>query len=285
MGALEDAVISRCEDRETTGTMRRVITPASILEAAAEIGLSPRQMEIAALRQSIIPERYLRNFDAYTYDEQVRLLEGAVFQVGLGGLGGHVLEIMARAGVGHITALDGDVFETHNLNRQLLSSEEYVGRPKAEAAMERVAAINPSCNFTAHHTYLDVDADGTISDIELRIAMRRATVVVDALGGLKDRLGLQNSAAQAEVPMVTAAMAGDSGWVSTVMPGYPGPADFLGGAGADEDTLGTPVPAVALAASLQAAEILRILSGKGPALVGKMLLFDLEANSFETVTL
>ncbi|MBU1611357.1 MAG: ThiF family adenylyltransferase [Proteobacteria bacterium] len=242
-------------------------------------------MEIAALRQEIIPERYLRNFDSYSYEQQIRLLEASVFMVGLGGLGGHLLELLARAGVGAITAVDGDVFEPHNLNRQLLSSMDFVGRPKAEAAALRVAAINPSVRFLAHHSYLEVATDGAVADPKLREALESATVVVDALGGLKDRLGLQNAAARADLPLVTAAIAGGSGFVATVLPGHPGPADFLGAGDADEDQLGTPAPAVALTASLQANEVLRILRGKGPSLAGKMLLFDLTANTFETVTL
>lgn len=285
MGGLSEAVEAQVQTRSVAGAVRRIITAAGVAAVARAVGLTPRQIEIAALREEAIPEKYLRNFDFFSFEEQIRLLEASVFQVGLGGLGGHLVETMARAGVGHIIALDGDVFEAHNLNRQLLSCEPFVGRPKAEAANERIRAVNSSVRFSAHHAYLEVDEDGAVKDLELRRALERASLVVDALGGLKDRLGLQNAAARAELPLVTAAMAGGSGWVSTVMPGHPGPADFLGSGGADEDTLGTPAPAVALAASLQANEILRILSGRGPALVGRMLLFDLVENSFETVTL
>ncbi len=285
MGLLEDAVKHGSQEREFSCGLRRVLRSASIAAAAEQTGLSLRQVEIAALREGIIPEHYLRNFAAYTFGEQILLLESAVFLVGLGGLGGHLLEIMGRAGVGFITALDGDVFEAHNLNRQLLSTTNFVGRPKAEAAAKRMAAINPAVNFKAYEQYLEVETNGSVRDFELRRGLERADLVVDALGGLKDRLGLQNAAARADIPMVTAALAGNTGWVATVLPGHPGPADFLGSGNAAEDLLGTPAPAVALAASIQAAETLRILRGHPPTLAGKMLLFDLDANTFETVTL
>ncbi len=285
MGLLEDALKLGSQERDFPGGLRQVLDGPGVANVAEQTGLSLRQVEIAALREGIIPEHYLRNFDAYTFSEQIRLLESSVFLVGLGGLGGFLLEIMGRAGVGFITALDGDLFEAHNLNRQFLSTMDFVGRPKAEAATKRMVAINPSVNFKAYNQYLEVESNGSVSDFELRRALKRADLVVDALGGLKDRLGLQNAAARAEITMITAALAGNTGWVATVLPGHPGPADFLGTGNADEDLLGTPAPAVALAASIQAAEILRILRGHPPALAGKMLLFDLDANTFETVTL
>ena len=83
----------------------------------------------------------------------------------------------------------------------------------------------------------------------------------------------------------TAAVAGQSGYVATVLPGAKGPADYLGGGAGAEDTLGTPAPAVATAASIMAGEALNMLCGRGPQLAGKMLVFDLAAMSFETVTL
>ncbi|MBR5751687.1 MAG: ThiF family adenylyltransferase, partial [Clostridia bacterium] len=71
----------------------------------------------------------------------------AVF--GLGGVGSYAAEALVRAGVGHISLLDGDVYEQNNLNRQLYATMDTLGRPKAEAARERALAINPECDAKA----------------------------------------------------------------------------------------------------------------------------------------
>ena len=244
---------------------------------ALEHGLPLREVQALALEQGVVPERYVRNFEALDWARQAKLLRSRALLVGLGGLGGHVLDIVCRMGVGSVVAADGDCFEQSNLNRQLLAQARTLLRPKAEAARERVRAVNPAVELEALAEFVD------------EVAMQRlaagAGVVVDALGGLDDRPALARVAAQAGVPLVTAAIAGMSGYVATVLPGARGPADLLGtGAGA-EDALGSPAPAVAVAASLQAAEALCVLCGDPPALAGKMLVFDLRDMTFETMTL
>jgi len=73
----------------------------------------------------------------------MKLRNAVVAQAGLGGVGGIALEMLARAGVGTFRLLDRDVFEISNLNRQLLSTSETLGRPKVDVAIERIKAINP----------------------------------------------------------------------------------------------------------------------------------------------
>ena len=93
-------------------------------------------------------ERYLRNLGPLTEAEQALLASKTVFLAGLGGLGGHLLEHMLRLGVGAIVAADGDRFTLSNLNRQLLATEDAMGQPKAQAAAERAAAVNPGVRVT-----------------------------------------------------------------------------------------------------------------------------------------
>ena len=88
-------------------------------------------------------ERYLRNHDAISQTDQAILAEKHVLVVGCGGLGGMVIECLARIGLGHLRVVDGDVFDETNLNRQLLSSTMNLGRPKTLAAQQRVMAVNP----------------------------------------------------------------------------------------------------------------------------------------------
>jgi len=240
------------------------------------------RLEAEALDRGEIPERYRRNMASLDAAAQARLLRSRVVLAGLGGLGGLVLESLARAGVGRITGCDGDRFEASNANRQLLAVTDTLGRSKAGAARERVAAVNPSVEFRAVDRFLDRDGF-----LEL---LRDADLAVDALGGLDDRPALECAAAEAGVPMVSAVVAGWSGAVATVLPGRAGPGSLLAGGAAHagmspEDILGTPGPTVHLAASLQCAEALRLLAGQPPALAGKILFFDLADMTFETVTL
>ncbi|MBU1001612.1 MAG: ThiF family adenylyltransferase [Proteobacteria bacterium] len=242
---------------------------------AREFGLALREVQARCLDAGIVPERYARNLTTHSLSEQARLLRSRVVVVGLGGLGGHVLEILCRMGVGRISAADGDLFEQSNLNRQLLSSSLTLERTKATAALERARLINPA---------VELLADGVFWDFEdMETVLAGADLAVDAMGGLDDRPALQRAAAGAGVPLVTAAIAGMSGYVATVLPGQVGPATLFGTGAAAEDSLGSPAPSVAVAASLQCAEALGILCGWAPTLAGKMLIFDLADMTFETM--
>ncbi len=266
------------------GGERLVLSLEAALELARGLGRSKARsqplarVELAALELGIAPERYLRNFNTYSFAEQGRLLTSRLALVGLGGLGGHVLESLARAGVGYIRAADGDEFQASNLNRQTLCTRRSLCGYKAAAAAARMALVNPAVEFDPVAVFLD--------EALMERFLDGADMAVDALGGLKDRLALLHQAARAGIPLVTAAVAGQTGYVATVLPGAKGPADFFGAdSQAAENTLGTPAPAVATAAALMAGEALNILCGRTPRLAGAMLVFDLEAMSFERVSL
>jgi molybdopterin/thiamine biosynthesis adenylyltransferase len=235
------------------------------------------RVEREALALGVCPERYLRNLGSYSLEEQLRLLDSRVAMAGLGGLGGHALELMARAGVGFIRAADGDEFEASNLNRQLLATRRSLMGYKAAAAAARVLQVNGGVVFEPIAAFMDAEnMAGLIAGAQL---------CVDALGGMSGREELARAAAEAGMPLVTAAVAGQTGLVATVLPGATCPAELFGKGGAAEDRLGTPAPAVAAAASIMAAEAVNILAGREPALAGKMLVFDLARMSFETVAI
>ncbi len=273
-------------DTLADGRQCPVLPYCAVLDLARGLGRckgQPRsravaRVELAALMLGIAPERYLRNLTCYSFAEQIRLLGSRAAMVGLGGLGGYVLELLARSGVGHICAADGDEFQPSNLNRQLLCTRRSLSGYKAAAAAARVGLLNPAVDFEPVAAYLDEDLMGRF--------LVGADLALDALGGLKDRPALLRQAAKAGIPLVTAAVAGQAGYVATVLPGATGPADIFGaGSESAEDTLGTPAPAVAAAAALMGAEALNILCGRAPRLAGAMLVFDLEAMSFERVSL
>ena len=115
---------------------------------------------------------------------------------------------------------------------------------------------------------------------------RDADVVVDALGGLADRQALEKAAAEKGVPVVSADIAGLTGWCKAIFPGETGPASLLAGEGdrpTPDEILGNLAPTVFLAASLQAALVLQILTGK--PVRREALFFDLEDGTFTQVVL
>lgn len=262
------------------GTTYTYIAEDTLKEIAKQSGRSLREVQIEALSREIVPQRYVRNFRRFSMAEQKQFLETTVLLVGLGGLGGSVLESLLRAGIGQIIGADGDVFEESNLNRQALSAMRYMDKPKAQAAADRRNEVNPAVELTVVPDFLDAE--------RMLAYARQCDIVVDALGGLRERLNLQRAAAEAGKPLVTAAVAGFTGWVGTVLPGEIGPFDFLPPESHESDAqngLGCPAPTVAVAAAMQAAEVMQLVAGKKPALAGKMLLFDLTDMSFDTITL
>lgn len=214
-------------------------------------------------------DRYLRNHDALSDDEQVMLSSKRVLVVGCGGLGGMVIECLARIGVGHLRVVDGDVFEQSNLNRQLLSSTMNLGRPKTLAAKQRVMAVNPLVEVDA------VQADLTAENAaEL---LTECNVAVDCLDNIPARLLLQKAAKSAGVPLVHGAVAGWMGRICVIQPGqdllnqlYPD----LGETQGEEQQTGTLAFTASLTASWQAAEVVKVLLGK-PGLQGEILEVDL----------
>ncbi|MEZ0577073.1 HesA/MoeB/ThiF family protein [Halodesulfovibrio aestuarii] len=238
-------------------------------------GVSFLEVEKAALEQNILPERYVRNFSLISIKEQHKLLCSKVFVVGLGGLGGYVVEQLARLGVGTIVGADGDFFEPTNLNRQLNATVESLGEKKTKQAERRVSSVNPAINFIAVDHFLHGDA--------LIDYAQHVDIVVDCLGGLESRLDIQQAASVCNIPMVTAAVAGLSGYVGTVMPGKTGPAELLGSGDGDENILGTPAPAVVMAASMQANEVLKTLCWNNPS--ESFLFYDLRDMNFQNVVL
>ncbi|BDQ36511.1 thiazole biosynthesis protein ThiF [Pseudodesulfovibrio nedwellii] len=257
-----------------TGT---IISNEAISMLAQQNTIPGHVVERQALAKSIYPLRYLRNMQSITIKGQQRLLESTVAQVGLGGLGGNLLEQFLRMGIGTIHAADGDHFEESNLNRQELSTLNTLNQSKAYAAIKRAEKVNPSVEFSATEEFLTVNS--------LPDFLAGADIVIDALGGLETRLHLQQSAAKAEVPLITGALAGWTGYVSVVIPGEIGPADIMGVNNEAEGILGCPAPSVMLIASLMAAETIKILTDTHPTLQGKMLVVDLASSTFETVIL
>ena len=220
-------------------------------------------------------ERYSRSIPAVSAEEQATLAQKRVLVAGCGGLGGYLIEYLARMGVGELTAVDGDVFEPSNLNRQLLSAEALLGTSKALAARERVRAVNPAVAVRAVEAFLDEEnADGLVEGQDL---------VLDALDNIPARLVLEDACARQGVPIVHGAIQGWSAQVAVVPPGSGALRRLYGRMAAPADKTSLPFTP-AFCAAAQAAEAVKLLCGRPPALEGKLLLADLRRMDWDVLT-
>ncbi len=248
---------------------------------AEQSGYSHNGIQIMALELGIIPERYARNQKSLGLREQLLLLRSSVIVVGLGGLGGGVTEILARIGVGELTLVDGDVFEDSNLNRQLLSRVADLGKKKALVAETRVSAINPGVIVRACPVFLDAENSRDLID--------RAAVAVDCLDTIPDRFVLEAACRQKNIPLVSAAIGGESGQATIIYPEDPGLSLVYGQPGATasrgvEKSLGTlPYTAAAMAA-VQCAAVVSCITGKQPVLRNRLLFADLSDCTLELLS-
>jgi molybdopterin/thiamine biosynthesis adenylyltransferase len=260
----------------------RSLSVEAVLHLSRRHGISGREIETAALENGIVPERYARNMRTFSLDDQAALLRACAAVVGLGGLGGTVVEILARMGVGRLILVDGDRFEDSNLNRQLLSSVEQLGAPKDRAAAERVGRINPSTEVCTHAQFLTEE-----NAVDL---LNGADVVVDCLDTLRTRFLVEDACRRHGRPMVSAAVAGASGHLTTIFPGDPGLRLIYGDPekaplkGA-ETALGTVPYSVIFLAALECAEVAKILLGKGAPLRQRLLVADLSEGVIDVMSL
>ncbi|MCE5258854.1 MAG: ThiF family adenylyltransferase [Chloroflexi bacterium] len=269
---LEDAIqlaAIPCQKANTSAPSG--ISLGEVHKLARRFGLSIRDVELRALKMGVLPERYRRSYGTLGLHGQIALLESCVAVVGAGGLGGYIIEGLARMGIGKLIIIDGDTFSESNLNRQLGCTEDTLGMPKASVLAERVRRINSAVEPLA----LIV----SFEELNARELLTGAQVVADALDSLPSRLLLQRAAQALRIPMVHGAIAGHTGQVMTIMPDDVGLPALYGdtprSAHGVEQVLGNPAATPMLVAAWQIAQVVQLLIGsQGPA--RRMLLFDLE---------
>ena len=218
-------------------------------------------------------DRYLRNIPALTEAECLTLRKKRVLVVGCGGLGGHIIDQLARIGVGFLRVVDGDVFDPSNLNRQLLSNVQMLGISKAKAAADHVARVNPDVLVEAVDTFMTAD--------NVQQLIEGSDVVLDALDNIQSRKILASACEQAKTPYVYGAIQGWVAQAAVSMPGdnligklFPEEVDIR-----DKSVLSfTP----ALCASMQAALCAKLLVGR-PVETGCIYYLDLLNQEYETI--
>jgi molybdopterin/thiamine biosynthesis adenylyltransferase len=212
---------------------------------------------------------------ALSHEENEKLKDFKVCVVGCGGLGGYIIESLGRIGIGYITAIDGDVFEESNLNRQLLSQEDTLGISKAQTAKNRMKNVNSTVNVTAVSEFITEQNSEQI--------LKGHDIIVDALDNVKSRFVIEQTAQKLGIPLIHGAIAGWYGQVSVSLPGKPlydklYQKDTNKGI---ETELGNLPFTAAVTASVQAAEVIKVLLNRKGVLVGKLLTIDLLSQEYE----
>jgi sulfur-carrier protein adenylyltransferase/sulfurtransferase len=230
-------------------------------------------------------ERYSRHLiiPEFNIEGQRKLKAAKVLVVGSGGLGSPLLLYLAAAGVGTIGILDFDVVDESNLQRQVLFGKSDVGRPKVEAARDRIASLNPYINVVIHNTKLtsgnalqiladyDVVADGT-DNFPTRYLVNDACVLLDKVNVYASIFRFEGQASVFNFPDEDGKRGPN---YRDLFPSPPPPG--LVPSCAEGGVIGV-LPGIL--GSLQANEVIKVIAGIGDTLSGRLFLFD--ALTFET---
>jgi adenylyltransferase/sulfurtransferase len=214
---------------------------------------------------------------------QLRLKQSRALVIGMGGLGSPISLYLAAAGVGTIGIVDFDSVELSNLQRQILHSTENVGKKKTQSARARLLEVNPEVNVIVHEERISVDnALKLISNYD---------VVIDGTDNFQTRYLVNDACVLGKKPLVYGSIFRFEGQATVFYPPhgpcyrciYPDPPET--GAVPNCAEGGVLGVLAGVIGSIQAAEAIKLLLGKGQTLMGRLLLYDaLEAN-FDTVNL
>lgn len=204
-------------------------------------------------------------------------MKKSVLVAGCGGLGGYIIEMLARIGIGGITAVDPDEFDETNLNRQLYSQESLLGTSKASAASDRVGKINSEVKMMFFQEQITrKNASSLLAGHHL---------VVDALDNIEGRLILQDICEELSIPLVHGAVSAWFGQVATLMPEdrlfdriYP-----MGSKTSIDPSAGVLSFSPAVIGGFQVSEAIKVLTGKGDLIRNKLLYVDMLTSQFQLI--
>ena len=206
-------------------------------------------------------------------DAQERFSRAHAVIIGAGGLGAPAAQFLVGAGIGTVTLCDPDTVDLTNLQRQILYATADVGRPKVEAARDRLHAINPDVVLRLVEERVDAD--------RLDALAQDATVFLDCSDNFATRHAVNRAAVAAAVPLVSGAAVRFDGQVAVFDVRDPASPCYhcLFGEGDELEetrcaTMGVFAPLVGIIGAMQAAEALKVIASVGETLAGRLLLLD-----------
>jgi molybdopterin/thiamine biosynthesis adenylyltransferase len=276
----EDELSERKEDNDRLAQhLKQLVESTGEVEKAIEAlvsdhSVSKRVAESLACDLDFLPKRYKLNAGTLGNEGQKRLLRSKVVVVGLGGLGGYVVDQLARCGAGTIIAVDEDRFEETNLNRQLLADVTTIGRSKTETARDRIAAVNDAVEFQAYECQIESLPDSAYNQVD---------VIFDCLDNIPTKLHLQDVSEGRNIPLIHGAIGGWYGQLAVVWPGSQLLSAIYGTRQEGiERALGNPPFTPALIATLMVTEGIKVLLGQKQE-ENSVLFVDLLNNNWEHV--
>ena len=212
---------------------------------------------------------------------QRALLDATVTVVGAGGLGSPVVMYLAAAGVGTIVIIDDDDVDVSNLQRQPIHSMQDVGKPKVSSAAHFVSELDPDVTI--------IEAGHRLGTTNATALLEGATVIVDASDNFATRYAINDAAVALGIPVVFASVYAMEGQVAVFDANngpcyrciFPEPPD--GSIPLDCTTIGVLGSITGVLGSLQTTEAIKLITGAGDPLTGKLLLYDAAAASFTTL--
>ena len=218
--------------------------------------------------------RYSRQILIPSFDisGQEKLKSARVLVVGAGGLGCPVALYLGAAGVGELTLVDDDTIELANLQRQIAFEQSWLGEAKAGRLADRVRAINPEVSVTALNQRVEAE--------HLQRLVQEASLVLDCTDNFTTRFALNRACVAARVPLVSGAAIRGEGQLSVYdsrQPDSPCYHCLYPEEGHEELTCseaGVIAPLVGMIGSAQAMEAIKVISGFGKPLVGRLLILD-----------
>lgn len=228
--------------------------------------------------------RYSRQImlPAFGIEGQERLRRARVLVAGLGGLGSPVAMYLAAAGVGCLVLADFDAVDLSNLQRQVLHTTQRIGMPKAESARLALAALNPEVEL--------VTVKRSLTPERLPELLAGVDLVVDGSDNFATRFAINAACVAARKPLVSGAAIRMEGQVATFS-GQPGDPCYQclyprhGDSDATCTATGILAPVVGIIGSIQATEAIKVLTGLGEPLFGRLLLLDAAAMEWRQVRL
>jgi adenylyltransferase/sulfurtransferase len=213
---------------------------------------------------------------------QEQLLKARALIVGLGGLGSPAAMYLAAAGVGTLQLADFDRVDLTNLQRQIVHTTERIGQLKVESARATLHALNPETRIEIHPDRLDESA--------LNKLVKQVDIVLDGSDNFSTRFAVNQACHAHQTPLISAAAIRMEGQVSvfTGQPGTPCYHCLYPAEGEMDESCsanGVLSPLVGIIGSIQATEAIKVLTGAGQSLVGKLLLLDALQMEWRTLTL
>ncbi|MGP3667328.1 MAG: HesA/MoeB/ThiF family protein [Candidatus Bathyarchaeota archaeon] len=207
---------------------------------------------------------------------QEKLKKARVVVAGVGGLGCTASTYLVAAGIGEIVLVDGEKVEFSNLNRQILHWEKDVGKFKVYSAAKKLRKINQTVKIRGFV--------GEINDKNVYKLIKNADVVIDGLDNFKTRFLLNKACIELDIPFVHAAIHGLIGELMTIIPGK-GPCYQCYVVKELEEVKPTPAlgATVGVVGCLEAVEAIKLMTGVGEPLAGRLLLFNGGAMDFTTL--